>query len=238
MADDRELSPFHERVRTFLSAEPSPKRSAARRAGAAVRDLIERLVATTAPAESVEAAADQIEAVAATLAGYPQGRIFEGFAESSTSGDPAAFFDNSPILGAANPLAPPVRVRVENGIVVGEVTWGSAYEGPPGCVHGGYLAAAFDEVLGMTQSLAGAPGMTGTLTVRYRRPTPLHVPMRFEGSLDRVERRKIFVTGRLLDAGGEVTAEAEAIFVRVDFAKLAALADERARRAPPGAEES
>ena len=31
--------------------------------------------------------------------------------------------------------------------------FGAAYEGPPGSVHGGIIAAAFDEVLGMTQSL-------------------------------------------------------------------------------------
>ena len=62
-------------------------------------------------------------------------------------------------------------------MIKGTVTFGSAYEGPPGHVHGGYVAAAFDELLGMTQSLGGMPGMTGTLTVRYRRPTPLRTEL-------------------------------------------------------------
>lgn len=225
---------IEQRVGNFLAAEPTAKQVAARRVGTAMRQLIERLVATEAPAESIEAAADQIEQVAATLAGYPRGRIFEGFAESSTSGDPAAFFDNSPILGLANPLAPPVLPKVEDGIVIGDVTWGSAYEGPPGCVHGGYVAAAFDEVLGLAQSLGGMPGMTGTLTIRYRRPTPLHVAMRFEGYLDRVDGRKIFCTGKLFDPHGELTAEADAVFIRVDFGKLRDLADERDRRVAEG----
>ena len=39
------------------------------------------------------------------------------------------------------------------------MTFGSAYEGPPGCVHGGFVAAAFDEVLGFVQSLGGQPGL-------------------------------------------------------------------------------
>ena len=54
--------------------------------------------------------------------------------------------------------------------MVGTATFGAAYEGPPGCVHGGFVAAAFDEVLGSTQSLSGEPGMTGRLTVNYRSP--------------------------------------------------------------------
>ena len=229
--DENDADGFEARVNAFLATEPSPKRVAARRAGQAVRELVDRLAATSAPEEELEAVAAAVEVVSARLAGFSRGRIFEGFAESSTSGDPAAFFDYSPILGIANPLAPPLHVRVEDETVVGEITWGSAYEGPPGCVHGGYLAAAFDEVLGMTQNLGGAPGMTGTLTIRYRRPTPLYTSMRFEGVLERVEGRKIFTTGRLLDPEGNLTAEAEAVFIRVDFGRLATLADERERRA-------
>ena len=72
----------------------------------------------------------------------------------------------------------------------------------------------------MTQSLSEQPGMTGTLTIRYRRPTPLHRDLRFEGTLERVEGRKIFTRGRCFD-GDTMTAEAEGLFVRVDFQKLA-----------------
>ena len=68
-------------------------------------------------------------------------------------------------------------------------------------MHGGYVAAAFDEVLGFANSLSGTPGMTGTLTVRYRRPTPLHTELRFEGRYERSEGRKIFTDGQLF-AGG------------------------------------
>ncbi len=47
------------------------------------------------------------------------------------------------------------------------------YEGPPTCVHGGVIAELFDELLGISNILAGPGAMTGTLTIRYRRPTPL-----------------------------------------------------------------
>ena len=66
---------------------------------------------------------------------------------------------------------------------------GRPYEGPPGHVHGGFVAAAFDEVLGFVQSTTGQPGMTGTLTIRYRKPTPLDTDLRFEATVQRVEGR-------------------------------------------------
>ena len=168
-----------------------------------------------------------MESSAALLHGYGELGTFDGFAETANSGDPHAHFDHSPIIGRSNPIAPPIEVEVRDKKVHGRAVFGAAYEGPPGCVHGGWIAAAFDEVLGMTQSMTGNPGMTGTLTIRYRRPTPLHAEIRFEAELDRVEGRKIFTTGRSYGPDGQLTAEAEGIFITVDFSKLAAMKDQR-----------
>ncbi|MBW3614988.1 MAG: PaaI family thioesterase [Actinobacteria bacterium] len=220
-------------VQEMQRAEVPPQRAEMRRLAAATRLVIERLVATQAPAEALSDAAEALEAVAASLEGYPRGHSFEGFAESANAGDPHAFFDHSPIIGLANPLAPPLELGISEGKVVGTARFGSAYEGPPGAVHGGYVAAAFDEVLGMAQSLGGRPGMTGTLTVRYRRPTPLHTLLRFDGELVRTEGRKIFTSARLF-AGDDLTAEAEAIFISVDFAKIAEMMARRGADPQPG----
>ena len=213
---------FEERMRTAMAIDVSPQRMEMRRLADAMRRVIERLVATKAPQEELARAVEALEAIAVSLEGYPKGRLFEGFAESANSGDPHAFFDHSPIIGKANPIAPPLELSVRDGMVHGTARFGSAYEGPPGCVHGGHIAAAFDEVLGMTQSLGGAPGMTGTLTVKYRRPTPLHTDLRFEGELERVDGRKKLTVGRLY-AGDDLTAEAEGIFISVDFSRIAEL---------------
>jgi acyl-coenzyme A thioesterase PaaI-like protein len=115
-------------------------------------------------------------------------------------------------------------------VVYGTVTFGSAYEGPPGCVHGGYVAAAFDELLGATQSMSGAPGMTGRLTVNYRSPTPLHAELRFEGRIREVEGRKIFTEGQLYAPDGTLCAEAEGLFIRIDFSIFEELRDKREER--------
>lgn len=230
MTDDGDdgARPWVDQLRQALQRDVTPERVAMRRIGTTMRHLIDRLLATVAPLPALEEAVAAMEALDKRLDEFPAGRIPEGFLEAATSGDPHAFFDNSPIMGLANPLAPPVVVRPEGDIVVGTACYGAAYEGAPGCVHGGMISAAFDEVLGMAQSLTGNPGMTGTLTVRYRRPTPLHRELRYEGRVERVERRKIFTVGRLLH-GDELTADAEAVFIRVDFARIAELYDRRPR---------
>jgi len=217
-------------VRRRLREGPvSPARQEMRRLAAAGRQVIERLVATTAPEDALKQAADLLEEASVLLAGWPQGRLYEGFAESANAGDAHAFFDHSPLQGAANPLAPPLQLEVVDGEVHGRVRFGSAYEGPPSSVHGGYVAAAFDEVLGLAQSLGGSPGMTGTLTIRYRKPTPLHTDLRFVARLDRQEGRKIFCSGELY-AGDLLCAEAEGIFISVDIGRMAELMARRRER--------
>ena len=227
MSDDP-LFDINERLTQHQQSELSPQRAETRRLAKATRDVIERLVATRAPIEDLARAADALEQVAEMLSDYPQGRLYEGFAEVANAGDPHAHFEHSPLLGRSNPLAPPIQLEIVDGRVHGHARFGSAYEGPPNCVHGGYVAAAFDEVLGFTQSLGGRPGMTGTLTIRYRKPTPLHTDLRFEGDLVRVDGRKTFTEGRVY-AGDLLTAEAEGIFISVDFGRFVALAAERDR---------
>jgi acyl-coenzyme A thioesterase PaaI-like protein len=200
-----------------------------RRLADAMRLVIGRLVESNAPENELSAAADGLERYAERLATHPRLRRLEGFAETATAGDVAAFFDQSPIIGLSNPLAPPVVVRRSGELSAeGRARFGAAYEGPPGCVHGGWVAAAFDEVLGFVQSLAGSPGFTGTLTVRYRKPTPLHTDLRFEATVTGTERRKTFAEGRLY-AGELLTAEAEAIFIAADRARFLELMKERER---------
>jgi acyl-coenzyme A thioesterase PaaI-like protein len=179
-----------------------------------------------APEEELLAAAEAAERFAERLEQGPRGRSLWGFAESATAGNTRAFLDNSPVIGLGNPVAPPLSLRAVGDHVEGTATYGRAYEGPPGHVHGGIVAAAFDEVLGMAQSLTGAPGMTGTLTVRYRRPTPLYRELTFRGQVDRVEGRKIF-TSATLHVEGEFLAEAEGIFISVGVERFEALAEQR-----------
>ena len=206
----------------------TPRHLEMRRLADATRLIIEHLMSTGAPEGALSAAADALAAIAADLDEYPHGSIYEGFAEAANSGTSPSmgFFDHSPLIGKANPLASPIDIKIEGDKVIGTATFGTAYEGPPGCVHGGFVAASFDEILGAAQSMSGLPAMTGTLTIRYRKPTPLHRELRFEGELVKVEGRKVFAEGRVY-AGDTLTAEAEGIFVTINFDRFKALIDER-----------
>ncbi|MDA8195984.1 MAG: PaaI family thioesterase [Actinomycetota bacterium] len=220
-------------VRGAFDGVDVPRRSQFARIGRATRRIIESVVASKAPTDELKNLADEIEEVATRIEKYPRGRVYEGFAEAANSGGNVSFMDFSPISGEANPIAAPVRLSVVQSasgesMIVGEVTFNAAYEGPPGCVHGGHLAAAFDEVLGLAQSLSGSPGMTARLTVNYRKPTPLHQSLRFEAKISHREGRKVFTEGKCY-VGEVVTAEADALFISVDFTSLADLAAKRER---------
>ena len=190
-----------------------------RRLATAIRDVIERLITTEAPEDELRTAADRLERYAEHLLNHPRQYVTWGNPEAALAGTTGGFFDNSPLMGRANPLAPPIDLRVEDGVVRGRANFGWAYQGPPGHLHGGFVAAMFDEALGMAQSTTGNPGMTGTLTVRYRRPTPLYTELDIEARVLRVEGRKIFTEAKLFSAGA-LLAEAEAIFVSIDVSKL------------------
>ena len=203
------------------TVELTPMRVEKRRLAHAMRRAIEALVSVDAPLDVMSDAADQLEEMARTLEAQPDAD-FVGFSEAATAPRPDSFVDHSPVLGKANPLAPPLELEMTSDLIVATATFGSAYEGPPGCVHG-------DEVLGAAQSLSGSGGMTAYLKVDYRSPTPLHEPLRFEGALERVEGRKIFTRGRLFH-GDTLTAEAHALFVSIDFGKFAEMRRQRGER--------
>jgi acyl-coenzyme A thioesterase PaaI-like protein len=94
-------------------------------------------------------------------------------------------------------------------VVIGEVTFGAAYEGPPGHCHGAWVAAMFDEVLGFAQL---APGFTAYLHVNYRKPTPLGRPLDVKAWVDRVDGRKRFVKGEC-SCDGVLLSDAEGLFI-------------------------
>jgi acyl-coenzyme A thioesterase PaaI-like protein len=145
---------------------------------------------------------------------------------------PDQFFPFSPMIGRYSPLAPPVRCRLhDDGRVVGHAVLGAAYEGPPGCVHGGIIAGLFDEVLGVANIAAGVGAMTGTLTVVYRSPTPLYTELRLDARTETIAARKVRTAGTL-HAGDRLCAEAEGTFVLVPHERFAAHAREHGAVAP------
>jgi hypothetical protein len=188
------------------------------RLAAAVRRVTAVAVGQPLNEDDVTQAADELAALADRLesAAQVERRTRN---QPSPQTHPQDNFSTSPVIGFANPVAPPVEVWAvegENGQreVRGRVTFGYAYEGPPTCVHGGVIAELFDELLGMCNILVGEGAMTGTLTIRYRRPTPLLAPLDLAARHTGKDGRKIYAWGAIFSQG-ELTAEAEGIFIEV-----------------------
>ncbi len=195
--------------------EVTPEVAATRRGTRAARRVIAALVNSGAPLDTLDAAASLLEQAADVLGTPTRTSRYDGTPGVQLGGDNAVIFESHPMLGPSNPLAPPLEITRDERHAYATGTYGHAYEGPPGRLHGGFIAAAFDQVLGAAAALSGAGFLTGTLTVRYRAATPLHVPLRFEAELDEIVDRRIHVNGRLV-VDGTVTAEAEAVMIAVD----------------------
>jgi hypothetical protein len=142
--------------------------------------------------------------------GLPSLRARGGLA--SAEGDDGTLMERSGISGRSNPLASPLHLWVDGPLTRAWALWTAAYEGPPGTLHGGFVAAAFDDLLGFAQMASGQAGYTGRLTVRMRRPTPLNVRVDYEAAVDAVDGRKIVVSGKAT-VDDTVVAEADCLFV-------------------------
>jgi acyl-CoA thioesterase FadM len=196
-----------------------------------LRRLIRLSVSTAPPAAETAALTAQLAAVADRLEAHrpevPLPRLMGPAEDGPASGPPLqATMPFDIVVGGFNPLALPVRLAFEPPRALGYATFNLAYEGAPGCVHGGALAATFDIVFTAANAIAEATGPTVRLDVRYRRPTLIDEEALFEAWVTEVNARRVFSRGRIVQ-GGTVTVEAEGEFAVLDHARVHQMASGR-----------
>jgi len=207
---------FDQHVDRMSSAMGDDERLEWQRLVGALRRCIDASVQLAGTAEELASLTSQAEALAVAMAEHAGERgvaLFGGGAES----EPDAVSGGvpfSPVMGQLNPIAPPLVLHRDGEGVAGTVTLGAPYEGAPGLVHGAHVAAIYDEVLALANTIQGSPGPTGRLTVHFRKPTRLGVPLRFEAWTERVDDRKVLAHGRCL-ADGVLVTEAEGLYIRI-----------------------
>ncbi len=186
----------------------------------AMRSVIERMMVIDTPNEVVRGARQTLDDIARGLGAIGRRGLHVRMVPGSDPGpeDLRPYYAGDATRWHYNPIFPPVRLGFDEvGVLQGAVTLGLAYEGPPGCVHGGVLSLLLDQLLGQVNLRHGLPAMTGSLAVRYRRPTPLLTELGLEADPpERIGGRTHVTRGRIRLAG-EVTAEAEGVFVLPDF---------------------
>jgi hypothetical protein len=183
-----------------------------RRLADALRGLVESSVALTAPLSELRALADEAEAIRARAAGFAGERPFPRYS-APVDGDLNTILPWSVISGPYNPIAAPVSMSSDGGKAIGTASFGLAYEGPPGGVHGAIVAGVWDQVLAFACMIQGTPGHTATLTTHYRAITPLHQELRFEAWVERTEGRRVYAKGRCT-IGDTLVSEADGVFVQ------------------------
>jgi acyl-coenzyme A thioesterase PaaI-like protein len=205
-----------------------------------LRAIAEALAERSFSAEDLTAAGELARRIRQRLEGPRRPRWYDDFDDVASMRDESriAYLDQSPIRGRLNPVAPPLELEAltrSDGSpgVRGRARLGKAYEGPPHGVHGGWVAALFDEVLGSVQGLSRDPGVTASLTVRYRQVTPIEENLRFEGWIHERSGRRA-VAKATCHAGETLTAEAKGLFVRVDFGEVQDRMRERRSRRGAG----
>jgi acyl-coenzyme A thioesterase PaaI-like protein len=188
------------------------RRHAVSALGSALRELVDAAVRTEVSVTELEVATEAARRLAIRLRAESRGVQDPPSVDDPATGERAY----SPVYGPGSPIAPPlVATHTEDGRATGHVTLGPAHEGPPGVVHGGVVAAMFDHMLARAVRAGGRSGLTATLTVTYRRPVRLGVPLLLTAKLVDADGRRTTARARLVaeDDPGTTLAEADGLFV-------------------------
>jgi acyl-coenzyme A thioesterase PaaI-like protein len=176
-----------------------------------IRGIVDVAIRTRVTADRIAAARDLVKQATQILAEdappEPAGIHFNAEGRSWNWGNA--------VVGVRNAIAPPVILHWdEDGSVRSEVDLGVAYEGPPGCVHGGVSALLLDHLMGETASAAHTRLIvTGTLTLRYERPLPLG-RIRMQAQITNEDGRKVTVAAHIgPEDGTEPAVVATGLFI-------------------------
>ena len=119
------------------------------------------------------------------------------------------------IGGPANPTGVDIAVDFNEDEIVATVVFKAANEGGPGRAHGGVVAGVFDDVTGYVLRIAQTAAFTGTISVRYHKPTPMEVPLTFRARLNGREDRRLFISADCHD-GETLISSCEATYITID----------------------
>ena len=195
-----------------MADERAVRRAAVGELGTALRELVDAAVRTEVSVDELAAATAEARALTERLRAEARGLHDIATVDGPEIGE--RWY--SPVYGPGNPVAPPlVATDSPDGRATGRATLGKPHEGPPGLVHGGVVATLLDHVLARAVRAAGRGGLTATLTVTFRRPVQLGVPLLATAELTGQDGRRTTASARLVaeDDPGTTLAEAEGLFV-------------------------
>ena len=96
-----------------------------------------------------------------------------------------------------NPMGIPLRISVSGTEATATVMTTALFEGPPGIVHGGFVAAMLDALLSTLVQAQDIRAVTVRLDVRFLRAVETGTRLQLRGSVEAIEGRKIRTVGRV-----------------------------------------
>lgn len=138
-----------------------------------------------------------------------------------------------------NPLGLRLPLPAEEGLREYEAyfVFDERHQGGPGIVHGGLVAAALDEAVGLLATWHSFPCVTARMFVRYRKPVAINTELLLHAELEEVNGRRLHVSGTITD-GDEVLAECKAALLHVPLEHFLATPEGRAAAERYGASTS
>lgn len=122
------------------------------------------------------------------------------------------------VCGVSNPLGLNMKFYLTNpGEITAEYTVPFDYQGYPGVVHGGIVAAMLDEVCSRAHMTGDPPRFmyTARLDIRYRKNVPIEQPLRIIGRIEKTKSRSATSKGSILNSEGVILAEAVALLINL-----------------------
>jgi len=108
----------------------------------------------------------------------------------------------------------------ENGLFYSKVFFTSNTQGPPQHVHGGAISAVLDETMGGAGWLNGYPIVTSHLSIKFLKPIRLNSELFVESQLEKIEKRKVFIKGKMEGSNNVIYAESEGIFTLIPISLI------------------
>ena len=124
-------------------------------------------------------------------------------------------FGNCFGCGPENEEGLDLTVRFEGDFVRAELSFLERFEGGPGLVHGGAIAAFFDDLMGFVPLAHNAPGVTRKLDVNYLKPILLGVTLHGSAWMSKIDGRKMWAEAVGESEDGTRYIEATALFLQV-----------------------
>ena len=173
---------------------------------AAMRRLASLVVSLEHPHPAVDEMIDRFSAWEDELASALPRNNSPRTGPTATDTACRVYLEHASDIWSFNPCFPEYSIEfISDEISHGTVNFPVIYEGPPGLVHGGFLAVFFDCVIQHQSCLTGKSGKTRNLNVRFRRPTPILTNLRFDITRSHA--------GPQIDASARLTLDGEVLCI-------------------------